>query len=60
LVLSAVVHNGLLHLLANMLAFVPIAAALERQLGSLRIAYFIFIFLLIGDVIYLTCSGLLE
>jgi membrane associated rhomboid family serine protease len=59
-VLSAVVHNGLLHIVFNMLAFVPIAAALERQLGSLRIAYLISLFLLIGNSIHLACSGLLE
>ena len=34
---SAVVHSGLLHITFNMLAFVPVALSLERQMGTVQV-----------------------
>eukprot|EP00898_Chlorokybus_atmophyticus_P001093 jgi/Chlat1/1985/Chrsp158S08703 len=37
--LSPFFHSGLLHLAFNMLAFVPMGSALERQMGSIGLAH---------------------
>ena len=44
----------------NMLAFMPIACAMERQLGSLQFAHLLVLLILGGDALYLTSSYLLA
>ncbi len=34
---AVLVHGGLLHLVFNMLAFVPIASGVERDVGTLQV-----------------------
>ncbi|BDA43959.1 probable rhomboid-related protein 4 at N-terminal half [Coccomyxa sp. Obi] len=55
---SAIFHAGLLHIGFNMLAFVPIATSLERQLGSLQMLHLLLILVLLGDVFYIAASYL--
>ncbi len=49
---ASVFHIGVLHVAFNMLAFVPIGASLERQLGSLQFAYLLLLFTVVGNVIF--------
>jgi membrane associated rhomboid family serine protease len=49
-----------LHVAFNMLAFVPIGASLERQLGSLQLAHLLLLLILAGDAFYLGSSYLLA
>lgn len=41
LVTSVVIHGGLLHVAFNMLAFVPMGAALERLVGTVQASAFV-------------------
>ena len=41
---SVIFHGGLIHIALNMLAFVPLGGALERQLGSVRFAHLLLLF----------------
>ena len=54
------VHNGILHVVFNMLAFVPTAAALERQLGSIQLLYLLLLFIVVGDSFFLLGSSLAD
>jgi hypothetical protein len=49
---ASVFHIGVLHVAFNMLAFVPIGASLERQLGSLQFAYLLLLFTVVGNAIF--------
>ena len=60
LVTSAFVHVSVLHVAFNMLAFIPIACTLERQLGSLQFAHMLVLLILGGDAFYLGSSYLLA
>lgn len=51
--LAPIVHFGLLHVALNVLAFTPMAAQLETDLGSLYLAYLLLLFSLIGTTIHL-------
>ncbi len=53
---AAVFHIGLLHVAFNMLAFVPIGASLERQLGTLQFAYLLLLFVVVGSVFFSVAS----
>lgn len=53
---AAVFHIGLLHVAFNMLAFVPIGASLERQLGTLQFAYLLLLFVVVGSVFFAVAS----
>ncbi len=55
---SAIFHSGLLHIGFNMLAFVPIATSLERQLGSLQMLHLLLTLILLGDLFYISASYL--
>lgn len=41
-----------------MLAFVPIATSLERQLGSLQMLHLLLTLILLGDLFYISASYL--
>jgi rhomboid domain-containing protein 1 len=47
-----------LHLAFNMLAFVPIASSLERQLGTLQLLHLLLLLIIFGDIVYLSASYL--
>jgi membrane associated rhomboid family serine protease len=55
---SAFFHAGLLHIGFNMLAFVPVATSLERQLGSLQTLHLLLMLILLGDIFYIIVSYL--
>ncbi|EIE25750.1 rhomboid-domain-containing protein, partial [Coccomyxa subellipsoidea C-169] len=55
---SAFFHAGLLHIGFNMLAFVPVAMSLERQLGSLQTLHLLLMLILVGDIFYISASYL--
>ncbi len=42
----------------NMMAFVPIASSLERQLGTLQTLHLLLLLILLGDLFYLSASFL--
>lgn len=49
---AAIFHVGLLHVAFNMLAFIPIGASLERQLGTLQFAYLLLLFVTCGSLFF--------
>ena len=53
---AAVFHVGLLHVAFNMLAFIPIGASLERQLGTLQFAYLLLLFVVCGSLFFAAAS----
>ena len=53
---AAVFHIGLLHVAFNMLAFIPIGASLERQLGTLQFAYLLVLFIVCGSLFFAAAS----
>ena len=53
-------HVSVLHVAFNMVAFVPIGASLERQLGSLQLGHLLALLILAGDAFYLGSSYLLA
>lgn len=55
---SAIFHVGILHLVFNMMAFVPIGASLERHLGSVQFLWLIILLCLLGDVAYISIAFL--
>lgn len=55
---SPFVHVGILHVAFNMLAFVPIASSLERQLGTLQTLHLLLLLIIVGDLFYLSASYL--
>lgn len=55
---SALFHVGLLHLVFNMMAFVPIGASLERQLGSVAFLWLLCLLCALGDALYLSVAYL--
>ena len=58
--LSAFIHAGFLHVAMNMLAFVPIAASMERQLGTLPMAVLLQNFMLLGNAVHLLSTMFVE
>lgn len=58
LVTSPLFHVGAVHLGCNMLTWMSIAPGLERQFGTLQLAYLLFLFSALGDVLYLSVAAL--
>eukprot|EP00897_Mesotaenium_endlicherianum_P003942 jgi/Mesen1/3576/ME000002S05143 len=48
---SILFHGGILHLVFNMMAYVPMGGALERQLGSVRYLYLLLLFAILNAII---------
>ncbi|KAK9843680.1 hypothetical protein WJX81_002070 [Elliptochloris bilobata] len=53
---AALFHIGLLHVAFNMLAFLPVGAVLERQLGTLQFAYLLLLFNICGSLFFAAAS----
>uniref|UniRef100_A0A7S0RWB4 UBA domain-containing protein n=1 Tax=Pyramimonas obovata TaxID=1411642 RepID=A0A7S0RWB4_9CHLO len=49
---SVVFHGGVLHIVFNMLAFVPLGSSLERAIGSVQYMYTILVFCVIGACLH--------
>ena len=60
LITAPLVHGGVLHLLFNMLAFVPIASSLERSQGTLHLAALLAVLVLLGNASYVLLASLIQ
>ena len=49
-----------MHLLFNMLAFVPIASGLERSQGTLHLAALLAVLILVGNATYVLLASLIQ
>ena len=47
-----ILHGGLLHVVLNMLAFVPLASSAEAHLGSTLFCHLMFVLTLVTGVIF--------
>lgn len=56
IITSVLFHAGLLHLVFNMMAFLPIGTALERTMGSFQFAWLIGLLTGGGALLYLTVA----
>lgn len=56
LLTSVFLHGGVLHILFNMMAFIPMGSGLERLVGSFNFFYLILIFALVSNLLNLTIS----
>ena len=56
LILSPLIHAGLLHLAFNMLAFIPDATHIERFKGSVQFGYLLLQLMLCMDVLYVVVA----
>ena len=50
---ASIFHAGLLHVVFNMMAFVPIGCSLERLMGSVQFMWLIALVWALGDGAYL-------
>jgi rhomboid domain-containing protein 1 len=53
LLTASIFHAGLLHVVFNMMAFVPIGCSLERLMGSVQFMWLIALVWALGDGAYL-------
>ena len=49
-----------MHLVVNMLAFVPIASGLERSQGTLHLAALLAVLILLGNATYVLLASLIQ
>lgn len=55
---SVLFHGGLLHLVFNMMAFVPMGGSIERQLGSVRYTYLVLLFTITNAVLAILIAAM--
>ena len=60
LLTAPLVHGGIMHLLFNMLAFVPFASGLERSQGTLHLAALLAVLILLGNASYVLLASLIQ
>jgi len=56
---SAWFHMGILHILLNMMSFLPLGSSLEKTLGTIRYAYLILLVSILNSFIHIFISYLL-